>query len=164
MIKPVPILILPIFLYKSRNRVRNLLIIIGLFLILSLPFLLTPFDYFQSLTYNVLGRGPAGHPGYGIFGQIQRPYSTIVSVISLCLMLIIVYIKFRRFDIYLIGFLVFIVAISFYWITFKQYFVWSVPFFIITILKNLKFKREIDAKSNFGGISNDRSNLHVDKR
>jgi hypothetical protein len=148
MIKPVPILILPIFLYKSRNRVRNLLIIIGLFLILSLPFLLTPFDYFQSLTFNVLGRGPAGHPGYGIFGQVQRPYSVIVSAISLCLMLIIVYIKFRSFDIYLIGFLVFMVALSFYWITFKQYFVWSVPFLIITILKNLKFKREIDTNSN----------------
>jgi hypothetical protein len=148
MIKPVPLLILPIFLYKSRYRVRNILIFIGLFFILSLPFLFTPFDYFQSLTYNVLGKEPTSHPGYGIFGQVRRPYSGIISAISLCLMLIIVYIKFRRFDIYLIGFLVFIVALSFYWITFKQYFVWSVPFLIITTLKNLKFKKDNDVKSN----------------
>jgi hypothetical protein len=146
MIKPVPILILPIFLYKTSNRLRNLLIIIGLFLVLSLPFLLMPFEYFQSLAYNVVGRGPAGHPGYGIFGQVNRTYSLIIGAISLCLMLLLIYIKFRRFDIYLIGFLVFMVAISFYWITFEQYFVWSVPFIIITILKNLKFKREIDDK------------------
>ncbi|WP_287588138.1 glycosyltransferase 87 family protein [Candidatus Borrarchaeum sp.] len=148
MIKPIPILMLPLFLYKLKNRIQSIAIGLGIFLILSLPFLITPLTYFQALTFSQIGRGPAGDQGFGIFAQVHTLYSSIISKISMSIILIIIYTKFREYDLYITSFLVYIATVSFFWVLYKQYFVWFIPFLIIVVFKNLRFKKEIDDKSN----------------